>query len=344
VRHWPALLLACLLAVSPALAEEPTLQDRIAEQVAKAKKRRFVTFNVENDLFGGGTDRNYTSGVRVTYFDLGAQPHPVFKNISRIFPTFTINKTTSIHYTLGQNLYTPKDITQVVQAPDDHPWAGFLYGSAGLTTITGNHVDEAEVTLGIVGPAALGRQTQTFIHKYISDSPKPMGWDNQLKNEPGIVLAWQRRWPGRKIFDAAGLYGGAEPHLGVTLGNIYTYANAGLGLRLSPISGRFQDDPIRVRPAMPGTGAFLLPEKTFSWYLFGGVEGRAVARNIFLDGNTFADSYSVDKKPFVADANAGLALTYGDVRMSYAVTYRTHEFDTQDGGNIFGTVSLGYRF
>src|SRR3546814_11015068 len=29
--------------------------------------------------------------------------------------------------------------------------------------------------------------------------------------------------------------------------------------------------------------------------LFAGVEGRAVLRNIFLDGNTFADSHSVDE-------------------------------------------------
>ncbi|MEZ0225533.1 MAG: lipid A-modifier LpxR family protein, partial [Alphaproteobacteria bacterium] len=112
-------LLAFLCLAIPARAEEPTLQERIAEQVAKTKKKRFVTFNVENDLFGGGSDQNYTSGVRATYFDLGAQPHPLFKNISRVFPTFTINKTTSIHYTVGQNLYTPKDITQVVQDPND---------------------------------------------------------------------------------------------------------------------------------------------------------------------------------------------------------------------------------
>src|SRR5690606_21744570 len=102
--------------------------------------------------------------------------------------------------------------------------------------------------------------------------------------------------------------------------------------------------PVRVRPAMPGTGAFVVPENTFSWYLFGGLETRAVARNIFLDGNTFANSHSVDKKPFVADLNAGIALTYGKVRASYALIYRTKEFDDQDKGDLFGTVTLGVRF
>lgn len=338
------LLFLLLMASAPAIAEDPTLQSDVSKELAAISGKQFLTFNVENDLFGGGTDRNYTSGVRVTWFDAGKRPPPIFDNISRVFPTFTINKTTSIYYTLGQNLYTPRDISSPVQDPRDRPWAAFLYGAAGLTTITRNHVDEAEVTLGVVGPAALGRPAQSFIHKYISDSPTPRGWGLQLKNEPGLMLAWERRWPGRFSSQPFGLYAGAEPHLGVTVGNIYTYANTGLSLRLCPYSGRFQDDPIRVRPAMPGTGAFIVPEHQFSWYLFGGVEGRAIARDIFLDGNTFADSYSVHKVPFVADANLGLALTYSKVRMSYAVIYRTNEFTTQTGGNVFGTVSLGMRF
>jgi hypothetical protein len=321
-----------------------SLETDVSKAIEQSKDTHsFLTFNVENDMFGGGTDRNYTSGVRVTYFDLSATPPEIFKDIAKAVPTFSINKTTGIYYSLGQNLYTPKDITHVSQMPGDHPWAGFLYGSAGLSTITHNHVDELEVTLGIVGPAALGKETQTFIHKYVSGSPKPMGWDNQLKNEPGLILSWERRFPERFGFNMLGLTAGAEPHLGVTLGNVYTYANTGLSLRLSPY-GSLQDDPIRVRPAMPGTGAFIVPEHKFSWYLFGGVEGRAVARNIFLDGNTFADSYSVTKKPFVADVNLGLATTYGKTRVSYALIYRTKEYTTQKGGNVFGTVSLGFRF
>lgn len=333
-----------LFLLSPLAHAEETLQSEIAKELATTSGKQYLTFNVENDLFGGGTDRNYTSGVRVTWFDANAHPPSIFNNISKVFPTFTINSTTSIYHTAGQNLYTPKDITSAVQDPRDRPWAAFLYGAAGLTTITGNHVDEAEVTLGVVGPDALGREAQSFIHKYVSNSPTPRGWGNQLKNEPGLMLAWERRWPANFSFRPFGLYAGAEPHFGVTLGNVYTYANTGLSLRLCPYSGRFQDDPIRVRPAMPGTGAFIIPEHQFSWYLFGGVEGRAVARNIFLDGNTFADSYSVHKVPYVFDANAGLALTYGRLRMSYALIYRTNEFTTQTGGNVFGTVSLGYRF
>jgi hypothetical protein len=32
------------------------------------------------------------------------------------------------------------------------------------------------------------------------------------------------------------------------------------------------------------------------------------------------------------------------VRASYALIYRTKEFDDQDKGDLFGTVTLGVRF
>ena len=39
----------------------------------------------------------------------------------------------------------------------------------------------------VVGPAALGREIQSGWHKLI-DSPKPMGWHNQIPNEPAFLV------------------------------------------------------------------------------------------------------------------------------------------------------------
>lgn len=334
---------AALFLAPPGARAQDTLEDQMLRILSRVEDDKFITFNVENDMFGGGSDRNYTSGVRLTYFDIGAELPAYAYTLDDIVPVFRINKTSSVYYSIGQNLYTPKDIRRRAQDLQDRPWAAYLYASAGLTTITGDTIDEMEASLGVVGPPALGKPTQRFVHKLI-DSDKPQGWNNQLRTEPALMLSWQRRWPGRYGFEVQGLSAGVEPHFGATLGNVYSYANGGLSLRLSPLRGRWQDDPIRVRPAMPGTGAFLLPQGVFTWHLFGGVEGRAIARNIFLDGNSFRDSYSVDKKPFVADLNAGIALTYGKTRLSYALVYRTKEFETQEESDIFGTISLGFRF
>lgn len=302
-----------------------------------------LTLVVENDLFGGGTDRNYTSGVRLGYIDINSEFPGFAHDLADMLPVFDINETSSIFYSLGQNLYTP-EITQAEMDEGDRPWSAFLYGSVGMVTFTGNHSDEIEATLGIIGPAALGEPTQKWIHRHISNSPEPQGWDNQLHNEPGFMLAWQRSYPRYFAGTSGHFYWSAAPYYGLTLGNVMTYGQTGLSARIGPASEKWQDTPLRVRPAMPGTGFFEIPEKTWSWYLFGGIEGRAVARNIFLDGNTFRDSPDVDKNYFVGDANMGVAFTYDRVRLSYTLVYRTKEFKGQEDPDLFGAISLGYRF
>lgn len=340
------LLAVVMLSLLPAsaVAAPPTLQSEASKAVIKAKDTDFVTLDVENDMFGSNDDRNYTNGVRLVYSKANAKIPKAVHTVADMVPTFSINPTTTIYYSVGQNLYTPHDISRKDHIPGDRPYAAFLYASAGLSTITNNHIDDLEITLGMVGPAALGEPTQKFVH-HVVNSPQPQGWSHQLKNEPGLILAWNRRWPERFSYETLGWMSAIQPHAGITLGNVYTYAAGGLSLRLSPYRGQWQDAPIRVRPAIPGGGSFFVKEGVFAWYLFGGIEGRAVARNIFLDGNTFAKSYDVNRKIFVGDATGGLALAYGRTRLSYAITYRTKEFQGSPGsGDVFGTISLGYRF
>jgi glutamyl-Q tRNA(Asp) synthetase len=334
-----------LFAARPARAQdsEPTVRHEIGAQIAKSPYRHYVTFSLENDSIGNGTDRNYTNGARISYLNIDAQPPAAIGKIAGLVPGFDSDSITGFFWTLGQNMYTPSDITVAEEQPDDRPWAAFLYGSAGLVSLTENHVDELELTLGVVGPAAQGEWAQKRVHDIIG-ADEPQGWDHQLKNEPGAIVSWRRRWPG--TFDATldGLYFSFEPNVNASVGNIYTYAGTGAIIRMTPFNDRFQDTPPFVRPAMPGTGYFETPEDGFGWYLYAGVDGRAVARNIFLDGNTFRDGPSVDKKPLVADLSAGLALTFERVRVSYSAVYRTKEFDGQDENDLFGGISLSYRY
>jgi hypothetical protein len=182
------------------------------------------------------------------------------------------------------------------------------------------------------------------VHKY-TNSPDPRGWKNQLKTEPGLVLSWERRYPGRYSLDLDKIWIDVSPSFGLTAGNVYTHAAAGLSFQIGPEYQRWQDMPLRVRPSMPGTGFFVPTSLSrVGWSVFGGVEGRAVARNIFLDGNSFRDSHRVDKNYFVYDLNAGLSLTYGPVRTSYTVVKRSSEFKGQDKDAVFGGVSLSVQF
>ena len=338
------LALALLPAAAHAQQQDASLQEKIGNKLKNADKKNYLSFSYENDLIAGGGDKFYTSGVRATWFNVNT-PVPVFMDeVAELVPTFDLNETTSTFFTLGQNMYTPEDIGISIPQDDDRPWAGFLYGSIGLATLTDNHIDEVEATLGIVGPEALGEQTQKAIHRHITSSPSPKGWENQLEFEPGIILSWQRRWPKAFMAKADDFLFRAEPNVNVSVGNIYTYAGTGLMFTFGPYKGRFQDTPPRVRPSMAGSGYFERPPEDWNWYLFAGIDGRAVARNIFLDGNTFKDSPSVDKKTFVGDASAGVALTLNDYRLSYTYNIRSEEFEGRPNDSSFGSITLTARF
>jgi len=71
-----------------------------------------------------------------------------------------------------------------------------------------------------------------------------------------------------------------------------------------------------------------------------GIEGRAVARNIFLDGNSFVSSRSIAHEPLVGDFNAGMVFLFPTVRASFSYTQRSHEFIGQHGNDEFVSINL----
>ena len=193
----------------------------------------------------------------------------------------------------------------------------------------------------MVGPASLAEQSQKFVHKVIG-ADQPQGWDTQLHNEPGIVLTSRRSWHSLTASPSTSTRLDLTPHIGAALGNVFTYANTGLTLRFGE---RLPDDfgPPRIQPGPPGGADFSLVSD-FGWYLFAGIEARLVARNIFLDGNTFRDSRSVDKIPLVGDLQYGIVLDWPSIRLSYTHVLRSREYRTQSGRDDFGALSLSVKF
>lgn len=308
---------------------------------AESARNGTLSFILENDLFYN-VDRHYTNGVRLVWVpDRTTAPPEWAMAVARQVPWFPEKGTVRTGYALGQSMFTPSDIRLADPPAGERPYAGWLYGTVGLGVESGRQLDQFAMTLGMVGPASLAEESQTFVHKVI-DSDQPRGWDTQLKNEPGLVLTYQRSW--REL--AAKTFLGNEldfsPHMGGALGNVFTYANAGITMRYGQ---QLPNDygPPRIQPGLPGTSDFS-PVSDFGWYLFAGIDGRAVVRNIFLDGNSFRDSRSVDKYPLVGDLQFGLVLDWPAIRLSYTHVLRTREFQNQDGSDDFGAVSLSVKF
>jgi len=69
-----------------------------------------------------------------------------------------------------------------------------------------------------------------------------------------------------------------------------------------------------------------------------------VARNIFLDGNTDGQSMRVSHRPFIAEAQAGIAIAFRGVRISYTQVLRTPEFFERDRWDQFGSFNVAFRY
>lgn len=151
-----------------------------------------------------------------------------------------------------------------------------------------------QLPLGIVGPIAQAGETQKFVHQVIN-ADQPQGWSAQLPNEPGVVLQYQISDRAFGQGDLLGLRWDLTPHADGALGNVFTHAAEGATVRFG---WRLPHDfgPPRIQPALPSSGFVVPQESGIGGNVFAGIEWRAVASNIFLDGSTWADSRSVDKR------------------------------------------------
>jgi len=296
----------------------------------------------ENDVLSG-KDKGYTNGIRFAYIASEEQSPKFLRHAFDYLPMFAKNGKKRIGIAFGQNIYTPSNIENKTPDPKDNTYAGWLYGSFGMFSDTGKTLDNVVLTLGMVGPAARSEVTQKFIHKNITDSKKPQGWNSQLKDELGVVLTYERKW--REVFSASRNRIGFDmmPNARINLGNIHTDASTGVTFRLGydlPVDY----GPPRIRPSLPGSD-FFVPVEKISGYLFSTAELRVVGRNIFLDGNTFQDSPHVHKKMMVGTLQVGGVLIYREARISLTRIFVTREYaGTYGSGAMFDALTFSWRF
>lgn len=351
----PAFLAGLLCLPATALTAEPPAPETAA---IIPEQSWTANFYFENDLFSD-TDQQYTNGIRLSFvspeidsFIHDEQLPPWMRNANRWLAPLDpepvqLGEDVSrrLIFTLGQLMFTPRDRERTSIDPDDRPYAGWLYLGFGYHTQTRNRMNSFEVNLGMVGPASLAEESQNFIHD-LRGFDRFEGWDNQLHNEPGLQLVYEHkvRWLRHtlgKDWEQELLL-----HAGGSLGNVATYLNTGAEYRIGKHLPRdFGTSALRPGGdnSVPGQGD---PRFGHTWGLhaFISVDGRWVLRDIFLDGNTWRSSHSVDKKPLVADAAFGLAATWQQWKFSYARIYRTRQFETQSGSHNFGSLAVSYTF
>ena len=329
---------AALLAAIPGVAFADRPED----------EKGVLSIAVENDSLSSGADRNYTSGIKIAYVSPDEGVPGWLRPAGGFTRALTGSNPDFWGVAIGQSIFTPEDIEAVPAPADQHPYAGWLYLQLMVGALEDRpdggaprYLDTYELELGIVGPSALGEESQRGIHQALG-APDPQGWDSQLEDEFAFAVSFDRRWRAlRGSIETGNLEFDLTPNAGVTLGTLRTEARLGLTARLG---WRIDNDfgPPRVRPSLSGVEHF--EGGRLSWSIFAGVQGRAVARNLFLDGNTWEDDGpSVERNPYVADFQTGFSVSAGDWRLAYTYVWRTEEFETQPSRQDFGALALSWR-
>lgn len=271
-----------------------------------------LTLRIDNDAFDfwmqpwNRPDEEYTSGVHITWSggDAPRWARPALR--TRTPCAVGATSCRSGHTEIGQDIYTPSiSVGSDSAAPNSRPNGGWLYLEQGASALSASDATELSIAAGVTGDPSLARFTQRIAHQAAPEFNRPTDWSRKIGFEPGAIVTVAHRRRAVLLDDAIGL--DLVPRVSVSAGNIRTNAETGLRLR----GGLGLSHPWL--PTAPHVEVSFLA----------GAYGKAIARDIFLDGNSFASSPRVGHEPFVGGGEAGVTLRYGPFEASYRAVSET---------------------
>ncbi len=302
-----------------------------------------INFIFENDVFNS-TDEDYSSGESLSaifYIDT-----PTNKIFNILKPLDNNDADIYINISITNQIYTPSDINATQLLVDDHPYAGWTFVKMGLLQSSALHLNALSIKMGMVGPSSASDKLQYNIHKAI-DSTIPNGWEHQLKDELGINL--QYLYKRHLSLDLSpSIQRTITPFVEAQLGNISTSLNGGFIVRMGrniPKDFGFSNINIANEDGVPTYGERQkIKKEPWSFNFNVTLSASAIARDIFLDGNTFKNSPSVEKENFVGHFGYGFSLRYKNFAFEFLGVISTKKFKTADGNHAVGTTKFAWIF
>lgn len=325
------------------------------------------TFLWENDSFAKGGDRHYTNGMKLSWtYNPCRNKSPSIKKYSRIGVAklysiirhpFSEEKDNELERTIkdnwysytggifGMNMYTPNDLRRISRNIFDRPYAGWLYG--GFLSVVSdidltdpkkadeNHIEGiTELAIGAIGPISGQEEAQKWIHRHVTKSTFPMGWDNQVSNRVGVNLLHRLRYRYKILNDVS-----AYPEISLSVGNVVNFAGIGGRIQYSTVP-QYPGETITPAGSNLSITSEENTEQSEQSYLFDkiysylptitvflGFDARYVDRSIFIQGKD-ESAHQIDLKHDVYDILLGGSLQEGDISIGYTVIWRSKEFNS----------------
>ena len=343
-RISPVILFILCTHASDALAEATSVES----QTWRFEIDNDIIFNKDNKISNGWSLQKY-SAVASSWETLKDVPEFV-RRWGKEIPSLTEEGLVyRAGIAIGQIIQTPDDLSRSDLIEDDVPYAGALTLQATWYAFNNDEFRGFEFIVGVAGSPSLAEQTQKTVHNLVG-ADEPMGWDNQLSTEPVINFNYMRKQKIWSYGNPASVSFDTTLNANAGLGNLFTQASVAIEIRLgSNMPGGFVSIPDPIGLSMHYL-ASLKPAKTnsASFYTSLVLRGSAFAHNIFLDGNAFRDSHSVDKEPLVGLVILGVHYEKVDWGIHFGIMISSDNLDTSkypaaESDERLGTLAIEWR-
>jgi hypothetical protein len=198
----------------------------------------------------------------------------------------------------------------------------------------------------MVGPASLSEEIQNTFHKTFG-MDRVNGWNNQLGNELGINVKYTQKWKyhGKSFGDYEGSF---IPFSSAEIGNITMNASTGFSARFGiniPKDYGLSSINIGNDPGIPVYGEYKnMRTQPWSFSINFIARATAVGRDIFLDGNTFSDSHSINKNVLVGYYGIGFTIRYKNLVLDVMEIESTKQFSGQSKSHGIGSAIVSWLY
>jgi hypothetical protein len=323
-RAW-AILIAGVASIG--MPDKAMTQDSLSSQ-------HFLAIGFDDDFLnvaGEGTDRYYTGGdyLRYSFLAVAGRGNVLRKIL------YSPHRGVVSLYSIGvvQWVYTPDNLSSSKPVIGDYPYCGVLFLSLSRETLSPDRsrLFRSGLSLGTMGPVALGKEIQQSIHGMIN-TDKPLGWNNQLPDYPVVDYSLYYEpnlFSISRIFKVNGC-SSAEA------GSLHTYAETGLDLLIS----NEKDNFFPYRDVRQGNHS----RRRVKFFLQGEPAVRFVGYNTILQGGPFDNRHyyhipagQITRVLFEGTGVAGMQ--WGDFSIQYRQVIESAEFRTVQkhvyGGFLF---------
>lgn len=287
--------------------------------------QRYARLNYENDFFTM-SDKYYSQGVNLEFVSPAIQKfflaRLLFQN--KYLPTQT-------GIAIEHQGFTPSNILTGEVLQNDRPYSSSLMLKT-FSIVTNPHTSHrlsTQLSLGVIGPWAMGKEIQIAIHEKINPDKVPKGWKNQVHND--VILNYQidyehGLWIKRNFIVTAKGGGRAGTYL-TRLNSSFT------------LMGGYFDNPFQFANTR---------DKNFQIYLYAEPQLNLIVFDATLQGGVFNhhSPYTLSRDEIsrlVFQQNAGLVVKIKSFTLEYSQTVITREFKT-GSPHSWGSVHVAFAF